>query len=189
MNSPKQAYTQHWIKAIDETTQDFKRAFGKLSARELNWKPSAEQWSIAQCIDHIIAINQSYFPILDALRAGTYKAPWHGRFSFFTRFFGHFILQSVQPDRKRKSRTFPIWEPDQSELPADILSRFYKHQEEMKKRIQESEDLVASRKVITSPASRTVVYQLGMAFEIMVSHEKRHFQQAWEVLDLKKKAQ
>ena len=181
-------YSSHWTGALDQVTQDVKRAFGKLSPQELNWKPSADKWSIAQCLDHLIVINQTYFPVIQSLRDGTYKAPWHGRFPMMTRLFGNLILQSVQPNQQRKSKTFPIWEPGQSELPGDIVTQFEQHQAELKKRIEHSEDLVARRAVISSPANRTIVYELGMAFEIIVAHEKRHFNQAWEVWDLQKKA-
>ncbi|MCB9284743.1 MAG: DinB family protein [Lewinellaceae bacterium] len=181
-------YSKHWTEAIDQNTQDFQRAFGKLTPKELNWKPASDRWSIAQCIDHIMVINQTYFPVVQALREGTYQAPWHGRFSFLCRFFGNLVLQSVQPTQTRKTKTFPIWEPGQSELPGDILARFAKHQGDLKKMIQSSEELVARRAVISSPANRTIVYHLGMAFEIIVAHEKRHFNQAWEVLNLQKEA-
>jgi hypothetical protein len=34
----------------DET----RRAFGQLSAEQINWKPGEGEWSIGQCFDHLI---------------------------------------------------------------------------------------------------------------------------------------
>ncbi len=45
---------------IGETQTDF----ASLSLSQLNWqpKPSANQWSIAQCFDHLVTANETHFP-------------------------------------------------------------------------------------------------------------------------------
>lgn len=173
--------TTYLLAQIDQTTEAFQKAFGALSPEVLNRKPNAQTWSIAQCIDHIMVINLTYLPIIQQLRDGTYKLPWHARFPGLVRFFGNFVLQSVHPDRRKKIKTFPIWEPSQSDLPADILTRFTRHQEELKNLITNSHDLLSRGTVITSPASRMIVYKLETAFEIIVTHEVRHLNQALEL--------
>jgi len=45
---------EKWIKKIDEVTLGFLETFGDLNIEQLNWKPDAEKWSIAQNIDHLI---------------------------------------------------------------------------------------------------------------------------------------
>lgn len=168
---------------IDQITEDFQKAFGGLSQKDLNWKQNPQTWSVAQCIDHLIVINKTYFPIIQQLRAGTYKTPWHGRFPFLTRFFGNLVYNSVLPEQQRKTRTFPIWEPSYSELPGDMLVRFAEHQTKLKELIQSSADLVARGTVIASPANRVIVYTLERAFEIILTHERRHLKQALEVVE------
>ncbi len=160
---------------IDQLTKSFTEKFGNLTAEQLNWKPNAETWSIAQVIDHLIVINKTYFPIITAVRNGTYRLPFLARFSFITNFFGNFILNSVEPERKRKMKTFPIWQPQASTISGNIVSEFAKHQEELKKSITDCADLVAKGQVISSPANNIIVYKLEKAFEIIITHEKRHF--------------
>ena len=46
---------------VDETT----RTFGQLSADQLNWKPSKEEWSIGQCFDHLIISNRPFLTIIE----------------------------------------------------------------------------------------------------------------------------
>ena len=120
--------TDKWTKKIDETTNAFKQSFSKLSTEQLNWKPNEQTWSIAQNIDHLIVINETYPPVIKAVRAGEYKLPFMGRLGFMVNFLGKTVLNAVQPDRKKKMKTFPIWEPTKSEIKPDILSRFEKHQ-------------------------------------------------------------
>jgi hypothetical protein len=118
----------HWINQIDRTTEEFIKNFGSLSTNQLNWKPNPETWSIAQNIDHLIVINESYFPIFSELKEGTYQAPFAGKIGFIVSFMGNTILNSVKPDRKKKRKTFSIWEPGAGEIPGNILKRFADHQ-------------------------------------------------------------
>ncbi|MDX1667237.1 MAG: DinB family protein, partial [Saprospiraceae bacterium] len=99
-------------------------------------------------------------------------------------FFGNFLLKSVQPERRKKIKTFSIWEPAQSRISVGILQRFIQHQEELKVKIDASETLIKEEAVISSPANRNIVYKLDTAFDIIVSHEQRHLAQAKEILKM-----
>jgi DinB family protein len=174
--------TDRFTQKIDETTNGFKQSFGKLSAQQLNFKPNAQTWSIAQNIDHLIVINETYYPVIKSLRQGVYKTPFIGKLGFVVNFLGKMILGSVQPDRSRKMKTFPIWEPSKSEIGVDILTRFEKHQTELKNLISGCQDLLEKGTVISSPANKNIVYKLETAFDIITTHEQRHLEQAREVL-------
>lgn len=170
------------IAFIDEVTDEVQKAFGSLSNAQLNWKPNPQTWSIAQNLHHLIVINQSYYQIIEAIRKGTYSVSFMGKMGFMVNFLGKTILQSVQPDRKKKINTFPIWEPSTSEIHTDILSEFVAHQNELKQMIRNSQDLIDKGTVIASPANKHIVYKLATAFEIIVTHEQRHLAQAKEIL-------
>ena len=173
-----------WTKDIDKLTAAFKTEFGGLTEEALNWKPAPDRWSIAQNLDHLIRINESYFPVISNIRQHTYKLPWYASFSFVSRFFGNMLLKAVQPHNRKKTKTFGIWEPAKSSISGDILNRFEKHQTALKQLMEQSKDLLEQRAVISSPASKYFVYKLDTAFDILVAHEKRHLEQAREVLTL-----
>lgn len=84
-------------------------------------------------------------------------------------------------------KTFPMWEPTRSNLQEDIWSRFEGSQMELKQMIQSCSDLLESGTVISSPANKNIVYKLETAFDIIVSHELRHFEQASEVDSVRRK--
>ena len=65
-----------------------------------------------------------------------------------------------------------------------LLEKFDEHQTTLKQVIADSYDLLDKEAVICSPANRLVVYKLSTAFDIILAHEKRHFQQAVDVLAL-----
>ncbi len=175
--------TSHWKDQIDEITDDFNRIFEPLTPSELNWKPNPGTWSIAQNIDHLIVINESYFQVFAQLREGKYEKPFWARFDFIPRFFGNAILKSVQPDQKRKVKTVPQWEPTVHTLDGQILKAFENHQEKLKSEIDQSTELLEKETVISSPTNRNIVYRLDKAFDIIVTHERRHFEQAKDILN------
>lgn len=175
---------KNWIEDIDEITENFSESFGELSYDQLNWKPNSDTWSIAQNIEHLIIINDTYFNLVESIRKGTHQSSFLSKVGFLVSFFGNTILKLVQPDRKKKIKTFPIWEPPKSEIPKDILDRFETHQAQLKKIIEDSRDLVEKGVIISSPANKHIVYTLEKAFDIIVSHEKRHFNQARELYQI-----
>jgi hypothetical protein len=177
-----QEHVNRWTSEIDQLVATFIDEFGGLSEDQLNWKPDAKSWSIAQNIDHLITINQSYFPAIDAVRQGTHSTPLHGRIPFLAKLLGNTILAAVHPDRRKKMKTFPLWEPNQSRVAGTILDDFERHQAELKAVIETMHPYLNGKTVIASPASKMIVYTLDTAFDIIVTHERRHLEQAREVL-------
>lgn len=179
-------YTQEFTRRLDELTLKFKKVFGKLNEREIHWKPNADTWSIAQNLEHLILINESFFPMINRLRNKDYKKPFIAKLGFLVKFFGKAILKSVQPNSSKKTKTFSIWKPSEENASKDILARFIEHQEKLKQKILDSEDLLKQNAVISSPANPKIVYKLDAAFKIILAHEERHFQQAKKLLEIQK---
>ncbi len=97
--------SDRWSKDLDALTNSFNSEFASLTADEINWKPNAQKWSVAQCIHHLIVVNESYYPILDQVRNKTYYTPRYGKIGFITKFFGKIVLDAVNPDRRKKMKT------------------------------------------------------------------------------------
>jgi len=172
----------NWLEQIDQITRRFHETFGELTEEQLNQKPNKQTWSIAQNMEHLIIINESYFPLLEKLRKKTYKVSFIGQSGFITKLMGKLMLKSVNPDRKKKIKTFEIWKPTSEKIITDILREFEFHQGELKEQIMESATLLQKKTIIASPANKNIVYPLETAFELLITHEKRHYQQAKEVL-------
>lgn len=177
----------NWTSTLNNITKQTLTEFGSLTSEQLNWKPNSNTWSIAQNLDHLIVVNETYYPILASIKAGTYKTPFLAKIGFMVSFLGKTVLNAVQPDRKKKMKTFPIWEPTTSHVTGDILNRFQIHQKELIQKIEEAKGLADKGVVISSPANRNIVYKLETAFDIIVSHEQRHIEQSKELLSLMKK--
>lgn len=154
-----------------------------LGPEGLNWKPAADQWSVLQILDHLIAVNTSYFPITEELKSGTYKRPFLGRINFFVNLFGKLILKSVQPEEFKKTRTFPIWEPASSNLDPSTVSKFFDMQKALSQWIRDNEDLILQNPVVSSPANNNIVYRFQVLLDIIIAHEQRHLLQLSNLIE------
>jgi uncharacterized damage-inducible protein DinB len=182
MNIDKAIVT--WHKRLDRVTKKVKDEFGELDSEKLNWKPSTEKWSIAEVLEHLVLVNQSYEIVLTDAANGTSNPGFTSKIPFIVEMLGNAIYKSVEPTRSKKIKTFPVWQPTSSNVDKNILTRFFDYQEILKHLISKNKELLENDIIIPSPANRYVVYKLRKAVEIVVSHEERHLNQALEIKDL-----
>ena len=168
------------ISELQKIAVEAQKTFGELSPEQINWKPSAEGWSVAQCFDHLIKSNEAFDPQFQEFAGGNRKQTFWQNYSPLTGFFGNFLLKSLKNDAKKfKAPSKAIVPP--SDIPADIIERFVAHQNELCEKMKSLDKFDWHKTVVTSPFLRLMTYRLDKAFEIAVEHEKRHFRQAERV--------
>ena len=170
------------IDAAREVGSEVESHFGKLSADQLNWKPSASEWSVAQCLEHLIVSNTSYFPIVERIARGEYRPSFHERLPLLPRFFGSMVLRVVQPKSQRKFKAAANFDPTRSEVPPDVIARFKTQQDKLIDYMNNTKD-VDLNKIITSPVASIATYSLLDGYKIIVAHEQRHLAQAQRVTE------
>lgn len=160
-------------------------SFGNLTSAELNWKPSAERWSIAQCFDHLVTAHRGYLPIIESVRTGTKKTTFWERLPVLPGLAGKLLIKSLDPATTRKLKAPKSFEPAQSNISASILDDFAAQQKQIIEGMKATSHLDLEKIVVTSPAISAgfVTYSLLDAYRIIVVHELRHFQQAKRVAE------
>ena len=169
------------LEELSAIGREAREVFGRLSAAQLNWKPSADQWSVGQCFDHLIVTNSTFFKDMEAVAAGTYRPSLWGRVSPLSGFFGRFILKSLDPEKGRKTKAPRVFEPAESHVAADVIERFAAHQGELSARMRATTGADLRGLKVTSPVSPVATYSLLDAYRIVVAHERKHFEQARRV--------
>lgn len=177
--------SQHLIDRVCEITSDVKRTFGGLSGEQLNWKPSPEEWSIAQCIDHLKTTNESYFEKIEEAVDGDIAPNIWSRVPFWSGLIGYLIKRAVRPENTARIKTFAAFEPAQSDVVRTIIEHFAESQERLMSLIRRTDHLDRKKIKLFSPVSDKAPLSLATAFEILVIHERRHFDQAVRVMELK----
>ena len=159
-----------------------KTTFGHLTPSQLNWKPSAERWSVAQCFDHLITVNKGYFPVIDSVLAGQKRTLWESM-PILPGLMGKMVIKAVEPTSTRKFKARKNFEPAQSDISGSIINDFVEHQAEVVEKMKATHHLDLEKIVITSPVAAVMTYSLIDAYRIIVIHEERHFQQAKRVIE------
>ena len=156
--------------------------FGHLSASQLNWKRSAEEWSIGQCFEHLLMTNRPYFPLIEKITAGEQRRSLWERMPVLPGVFGNLVLGAVSPESTRKIKARPGFQPAQSAVNAEVIKEFTLHQRELVRLMKSTEGLPIERIIITSPVASFVTYSLLDGYRIVVTHERRHSHQAERVM-------
>ncbi|MBO0726181.1 MAG: DinB family protein [Blastocatellia bacterium] len=186
MKAPYQNLTLPQIYDESESIAvDAKALFGHLNPEQLNWKPAADSWSVAQCLDHLISSNQSYDPVFDRILKGEYRKTFLHRLPFLPAFMGRTLIKAMAPDAARKFKAPAASQPSSSSIDPQIVERFVAHQRALLAKMRLVEDRAPAEIIITSPFVSVVIYSLLDAFRLLVTHERRHLAQAQRVMEMK----
>jgi hypothetical protein len=160
---------------------DARTTFGGLTPQQLNWKPSAGQWSVGQCFEHLLKTNEPYAPVIEGVARGERRPTAWERLSPLSGFWGSFVLRSVVPESARKIKARPNFQPSSSSVDAGIVGRFADLQERLAELMGRTRDMGPEKVVITSPVAGFVTYSLLDGYRIILAHGRRHFEQARRV--------
>jgi len=170
------------VRDAKAVADDARASFGGLSASQLNWKPSAERWSVAQCFGHLITSNRGYLPIIESVRGGTKQKTFWERLPVLPGLAGKLLIKSLDPASTRKLKAPKSFQPAQSDISPTIIDDFVAQQEQVIEGMKSTSHLDLEKIIITSPALSFVTYSLMDGYRVIVTHEKRHLQQAKRVL-------
>jgi hypothetical protein len=170
------------ISAAHNIADETRTTFGRLSAEQLNWKPSAERWSVAQCFDHLLTSNKGYFPVIDSVLAGKKRTLWES-VPALPGLMGKLLIKSLDPASTRKIKAPQKFQPAQSNISATVVDDLVAQQSQIVEKMKATAHLDLDQIVITSPVAAVVTYSLLDAYRIIVVHEARHFQQAKRVTE------
>lgn len=162
--------------------EDARSEFGKLTSDQLNWKPSPERWSVAQCFDHLLTGNIAYFPIFKSILDNTRQTRFVERIPILPKVWARLLINALDPTNAKKMKAPAAFQPASSNLPDSIIEDFANHQAQVADTMDKTKDMNLDQIVISSPAMSIITYSAIDAYRIMVVHEKRHFQQAKRVM-------
>lgn len=175
---------QHFATEIEELIPFVHATFGQLSEAHLNWKPSAEKWSIAQCLQHVITNDNTYFPMFDVVKSGNYSPTLWQRIPFVPAIMGREMVKAIGRMPRRAMKTSPMFEPSRSMITREIISDFALHEQYVVDYLRffaaASDD--TGKIIIPLPITPLLIVPLSDALTVIVNHTFRHVMQAEKVL-------
>lgn len=170
------------LSQIEKVNTDSKQTYGQLSFDQINWKPNPKSWSIGQCFEHLIVTNNLYFPNIQKVIDGTHSNNYFSKIPFSTNLIAALMKKALNPDQKRKMKTFNVFEPSRSDVSPTIINDFVENNQKLIEMIVACKDLELHKIKIAEPLSPALNLRLDDAFEILLIHEKRHFKQAERIM-------
>ena len=157
--------------------------FGGLTAAQLNWKPTPNDWSVGQCFDHIITSNGLYFDTFEAVLRGTKATRFLERVPVLPSLYSRFLIETLRPEAARKMPTTPNFYPTQSAVDPSIIDGFLAQQDRLIAAFEALTRVDVARITMTSPASSVVTYSVLDGCRIIIVHEQHHIGQIQRLLD------
>ena len=168
------------LAGLGEVARETEASFGGLDARRLNWRPSAERWSVGQCFEHLLITNGLMIRATDdALGSGS-RTVWQ-RLPVLPGMLGRALIRSQTPGAARKYKAPPSAKPATSDIASDIIPRFLAQHRELVTRLAALDEAHAARTIMASPFLKVITYSVLDGFRLLLAHDRRHFEQARRV--------
>jgi hypothetical protein len=155
---------------------------GGLTDEQFNWQPPSGGWTVAQCIDHLNVTARVYLPSLDEGIAQAIRRGLYGEGPFRYSLLGRMFVWSQQPGTKMKYKANKAFMPSPARRKQETLAAFRAYQVQFVDRLRQANGLDLARARVQSPVASALRMPLGSGFALMVAHERRHLQQARNVI-------
>jgi hypothetical protein len=175
-----QTIQQLKYKFISDTKSVIKD-FGKfktLSESQINWKPSRGNWSIAECVDHLIVTNKLYSKEFEKRFGEKLIETDCAKTEVQHKWLCQFIIKSVDPANAKKVSTFGVFMPSLSSHSKEVFDSFSNLQNQFINLLINTENLNLNEYVMSSPAVKIIKENFCDVLEIIRLHDRRHFNQA-----------
>ena len=181
MSSPSQL--EEYVSVFAESKRRARDLAGPLSESQFNWKPSARQWSVGECLDHLNRVARGYVP---AMESAVRSADRQGREPFHYGWLSRKFIASVGPGSRRLKTAGGMKPPsagsDHSELNKDeTLAEFEELTDGYIGVVREAQRIDLSAVKVRSPFLWFFRLPVGAFMEGLGGHAIRHLDQAERV--------
>lgn len=166
--------------ALETVAQDADETFGDLTVRQLNWRPGADRWSVAQCFQHLVTANDLMIKSAKVALEHPPKSLWQ-RVPLLPAAMGWAMIRSQAPGAKGKYTAPTKARPTTSDVPGDIIPRFVDQHHDVAKWLENLDEARVRRVVMVSPFVSAITYSVLDGFRLLFAHDRRHFEQARRV--------
>lgn len=166
---------------LDGTAQQTQATFGGFDARQLNWRPNAAQWSVAQCFEHLLTANRLMLQAAEAALDNTRPRTVWQRLPVLPGVLGRMLIRSQAPSATRKFTAPTKAQPAASDIAADIIQRFVAQHRDAVAFVQALDERDMARAIMTSPFIKVITYSVLDGWRLILAHDRRHFEQARRV--------
>lgn len=164
-------------------TEEARELARGLTEAQFNWRPASGEWSIEECLAHLIMTGQWEVKALDAAvengRARGLTAAGPFRCGPIERL----IIDLTRPPVRRKFPAPKQFRPLHGQPVTAVLPTFGHLQSQLQLVCERADGLDLARVKVATPISRFFRMSLGGMLAQIAAHERRHLDQARRVRD------
>lgn len=176
--NPELAEYERQVIQLKELTAALVRG---LSDTQFNWHPGPGRWSIAQCLGHIVAGNEVYFPALEASMTRARDKGLVGDGPFHHGRIGNWFVRYMDAPPKRRMKNPKRLTPPPEQPLTKGLAEFNANHDRLLQLIVNANGLDLGRASFRSPLFKLLKLSLGQAIAVLPAHARRHLWQASQV--------
>lgn len=146
----------------------------------LNWRATAESWSVLECLQHLNLYGHFYIPEIGNAIGKSHHA---STVTFKSGWLGNYFANSMLPKAKlNKMKTFRAMNPIHSTLDKTVIEEYIHQQQQLLDLLNRAAKIDLARAKTGISISKLVRLRLGDTFRFVLNHEIRHIQQAMRCL-------
>lgn len=170
------------VATAEKNSDDARTITGDLNETQLNWKPSPDEWSIAQCLEHLAVATKGFDKYFSAaLTNAKSQSPITKPPAYKPTRMGGWLARHVAPESPRKLRAPKMFRPGDASAIQGSLQMFLDEQQKFIDFVGQCQHIDYNKTRIRSPVTALIRYSLADAFVITVLHAQRHLAQARRV--------
>ncbi|HUR10469.1 MAG TPA: DinB family protein [Flavitalea sp.] len=162
------------VSYLEDTRDDVINTVAGLTEDQFNYKPSAERWSVKECLQHIALAETNIRQMLD----GALNQPANPEKKSEVKMTDEQLIK-MMTDRSNKFQAPESFQPQKStfETATDALNNFKMNREKLIKFVKNTK-MDLRNHIATTPGGMADAYQLVL---MIAAHSNRHTQQIAEV--------
>ena len=170
-------------KDVEKNISIVQSTFVPMSNEQLNWRPAADKWSVAQCLQHLNIVDK-YYLIRFRKVLITGKKAFFNRDHYTPSLLGSYYIKQVEPNAAVKdSQTHKIYLPSIEKNDGSVLKEFDRLQHLLKDTFEKAKRYDMKKNKFSMPSNELMVFRFADAMIAIVRHDQRHILQALTVMD------
>lgn len=152
-----------------------------ITETQFHWLPGGGEWSIDECFDHLVVVNQQLLPYLDRAIEQARSKQWFSQGPFHYGALDTWFVTIM--DRPTSMQAPAIYLPRSQRPMQTVVTEFMSLQDALMERVQSANGLDLVRTKMSSPVSTLLRFSLGIWLAAIPAHERQHLAQAHQVME------
>lgn len=167
------------IAQLNESDRRAHALADSLTLEQLNWRPSPQEWSIGQCLQHLLEFNRQYTAAISRALQGQRPSPVSEVIS--GRISSWFMRNYVEPGPNTRRVSSPRKIRPGPQANPSVLNDFLLSNEQAKNLVRRAASYDVNRIRYKNPLAPLVRFTVGVGLELTWKHQFRHMLQAERV--------